>query len=103
VVLEVTGAHLNIVLQRLDAAAQLDLVVATNVLVYYEPFEQALAVSNIGSMLRTGGLLITNQPVPLPGACGLSSVLIVAVAFERAQTPAGPHDRGDSIYVYRKV
>jgi SAM-dependent methyltransferase len=103
VVLEVTGAHLNIVFQRLDAAAQLDLAVATNVLVYYEPFEQALAVSNIGSMLRTGGLLVTNQPVPLPGACGLSSVLIVAVAFQRAETPAGPHDRGDSIYVYRKV
>jgi hypothetical protein len=46
---------------------QLDLVVATNVLVYYDVFEQALAVANIASMLRPGGVFLTNTAVlPTP-------------------------------------
>jgi len=73
------------------------------VLVYYESFEQALAVSNIASMLRAGGLLMTNQPVPVPAACGLSPVLIVSVGFDRVQSGTGSHERGDSIFVYRKA
>lgn len=61
---------LNIVLERLNPAAAeapFDLIVATNVLVYYNPFEQALALSNIAAMLRPGGYLLTNyrmSPVP---------------------------------------
>jgi hypothetical protein len=60
-VLAVEGVDLNIVFERIpahDETSRFDLVVATNVLVYYEPFEQALAVSNIATMLRTGGLLL---------------------------------------------
>ncbi len=105
-VLDVSGVELNIVLERLsdrEMASRYDLVVATNVLVYYEPFEQALAVSNIASMLRGGGLLLTNQPVPLPAACGLSPVLIMSVGFDRVQSETGSHERGDSIFVYRKA
>jgi SAM-dependent methyltransferase len=104
-VLDVTGAELNIVLERMsgaDPASRFDLVVATNVLVYYDPFEQALAVGNMASMLRDGGLLMTNQPVPLPAVSGLSPVLIISVAFDRVQSEMGPHERGDSIFVYRK-
>jgi hypothetical protein len=103
VVREVTGSRLNIVVERLDMTPPLDLVVATNVLVYYEPFEQALAVRNMASMLRAGGLLLSNQPVPAPLSLGLSPVLIVGVGFDRVETAAGWHDRGDSIYVYRKA
>jgi hypothetical protein len=105
-VLDVREAELNIVLERLssvDAMSRFDLVVATNVLVYYEPLEQALAVSNMASMLRGGGLLMTNQPVPVPDACGLSPVLIISVGFDRIQSGTGSHERGDSIYVYRKA
>ena len=83
-VLDVSGVELNIVLERLSNAeviGRFDLVVATNVLIYYDSFEQALAVSNIASMLRDGGLLMTNQPVPVPTACGLSPVLIMSVEF----------------------
>jgi chemotaxis methyl-accepting protein methylase len=105
-VLDVTGTELNVVLERLsnvDPSKRFDLVVATNVLVYYDAFEQALAVGNMASMLRDGGLLVTNQPVPVPATCGLSAVLIMSVAFDRIQSEAGPHQRGDSIYVYRKT
>ena len=56
----------NIVLERTDDAP-FDLIVATNILVYYDPFEQALALTNIAKMLRPGGFLLTNYAVsPLP-------------------------------------
>jgi hypothetical protein len=71
--------------------------------VYYEPFEQALAVSNMAGMLRAGGLLLTNQPVPLPTTWGLSPVLVMSVALDRVRSGTGSHQRGDAIYVYRKV
>jgi SAM-dependent methyltransferase len=54
------------VLQRLDLAAddRFDLIVATNVLVYYDVFDQCLALANIARMLRPGGLLLSNTDVP---------------------------------------
>jgi hypothetical protein len=55
---------LNIVLERLSPLAdddRFDLVVATNILVYYDVFEQSLALANIASMLRPGGLLLSNN------------------------------------------
>jgi chemotaxis methyl-accepting protein methylase len=52
----------NIVLERSDDPP-FDLIVATNVLVYYSPFEQSLAVANIAKMLRPGGFLLTNYAV----------------------------------------
>ncbi len=105
-VLDVSSVELNIVLERLsnpEVMGGFDLVVATNVLIYYDPFEQALAVSNIASMLRGGGLLLTNQPVPVPAACGLSPVLIMSVGFDRVESGTGSHERGDSVFVYRKA
>jgi SAM-dependent methyltransferase len=101
-VLAVEGVDSNIVFERIaapDADGRFDLVVATNILVYYESFEQALAVSNMAGMLRAGGLLLTNQPIPLPMAWGLSPVFIMSVAFDRV----GSHQRGDAIHVYRKT
>jgi hypothetical protein len=101
-VLAVVGVDHNVILDRILASAdagRFDLVVATNVLVYYEPFEQALAVNNMAGMLRAGGLLLTNQPVPLPHAWDLSPVFIMSVAFDRL----GAHQRGDAIHVYRKT
>jgi hypothetical protein len=74
---------LNVVLQRLGPMSleqRFDLVVATNVLVYYDLFEQSLAVANLASMLPPGGLLLTNSPIvelpPTPvAAVGYTDVL----------------------------
>ena len=96
----VDGLEMNIVIERI--LQRFDLVVATNVLVYYEPFEQALAVSNMAAMLREGGLLLTNQPVPLPSAWGLSPAFVMSVSLDRVQSASGSHERGDAIYVYQK-
>jgi SAM-dependent methyltransferase len=105
VVLDVTSKELNVVVGRVagaSAGGAFDAIVATNVLVYYDAFEQALAVANMADMLAPGGVLLTNQPVPVPGAAGLSATLIASVDFDRLVTSAGSHQRGDSIYAYTK-
>ena len=63
VVRSVAPQDLNIVLQRLDrlaTAERFDLVVATNIFIYYDVFEQSLALANVARMLRPGGLLLSN-------------------------------------------
>jgi hypothetical protein len=54
---------INVVLQRtaLPPQQQYDLVIATNILIYYDAFEQALALSNIDAMLASGGVFLTND------------------------------------------
>jgi hypothetical protein len=56
---------LNVVVDRLSLREdeRFDLIVATNVLVYYDVFEQALATANVAAMLRPGGLFVTNTAV----------------------------------------
>ncbi len=70
VVLACQPLELNIVLERIDlpAAGHFDLVVATNIFLYYDAFEQMLALENTGTMLKPGGLLLTNDRLPeVPG------------------------------------
>lgn len=102
VVGQVAAADLNVVFTRPAMPGQFDLVVATNVLVYYDVFEQALAGSNVASMLRRGGLLITNQPLPLAAAYGLSSLLINGVVYTDAKVDPS-EIRGDTMYVYQRI
>ena len=56
----------NIVWQRLPLLEdeKFELIVATNILVYYDEFHQALALANIQSMLKPGGILLTNNGLP---------------------------------------
>jgi hypothetical protein len=55
---------LNIVTQHIEAANQkFDLIVATNILLYYDRFEQALALLNMELMLNAGGVTLFNDPV----------------------------------------
>jgi hypothetical protein len=65
-VMSIVPRDLNIVLERLEplTAESFDLIVATNILVYYEVFEQSLALVNVAKMLRAGGLFLSNTPVP---------------------------------------
>ena len=71
VVMQVSSRDLDIVLDRVESstdAERFDLVIATNVLLYYDVFEQSLALANIAAMLRGGGVLLSNtRLVELPG------------------------------------
>ena len=55
--------NVNIVTERLDGEA-FDLVIATNVFIYYDVLEQALAMSNIEAMLKPGAFLLANVSAP---------------------------------------
>jgi len=52
--------------QRIDLAAsnRFDLIIGTNIFVYYDALEQSLALENAGSMLKSGCLLLTNDRLP---------------------------------------
>jgi hypothetical protein len=66
VVTSIQPRDVNIVLQRLAMPTpeeRFDLVIATNVLIYYSVFEQSLAVANIAHMLRPGGVFLSNNLV----------------------------------------
>ncbi|MBL8212388.1 MAG: class I SAM-dependent methyltransferase [Bryobacterales bacterium] len=60
--MKVTASRLNVVTGRL--AQRFDLIVATNLLLYLEDKELALALTNIRHMLLPGGLLIHNEQRP---------------------------------------
>jgi len=66
VVLACQPVDLNIVLERLDLPVEerFDLIVATNMFVYYDTFEQTLALGNVAAMLKPGGFLLSNDKLP---------------------------------------
>jgi hypothetical protein len=102
VVQQIVPRDLNVVLQRDDAAAGadgFDIVVATNILIYYDVFEQSLAAANIAAMLKPGGVLLSNDRMfELPDGP-------VALAGQTAavyMNVPGSGPRGDQIYWYQR-
>jgi hypothetical protein len=86
VVSAIDPRDLNIVLERMAMPEdeRFDLIVATNVLVYYDVFEQALAASNVAAMLRRGGVFVTNTAVlPTPPLKATAAYLRVDHAVKR--------------------
>ncbi len=63
VVLRVNPDDMNVVFQTipLPPEKQFDLVIGTNIFVYYDSFEQSLARANLATMIKPGGFLITNE------------------------------------------
>jgi SAM-dependent methyltransferase len=98
VVTSIVPRDVNIVLERLEPLApgdRFDLVVATNILVYYDAFEQRLALVNIATMLKPGGSFLTNYRVaPLPPMEPSPSLVTAATWDDRGN--------GDSLFWYRR-
>jgi len=91
----VNALDCNVVLERLAADEPLfDLVIATNVFVYYNVFEQALATANLAAMIRPGGLIVTNTLV-LPTSPLSAAIAELSVPYSDKQ--------GDHMFVYRKL
>ncbi|HEY6126782.1 MAG TPA: class I SAM-dependent methyltransferase [Candidatus Acidoferrum sp.] len=59
----ITPLDANVVTQRvaLPPARGFDLVIATNILVYYDRFQQALAMASIARMMNPGGIFLSND------------------------------------------
>jgi hypothetical protein len=97
-VLSISPRDLNIVLERLEpstADGAFDLIVATNVLLYYDPFEQALALTNVAAMLRPGGFFLTNYAMSPVAPLEPSAILTTTVSFD-------DQHNGDTLFWYRR-
>jgi len=98
VTLSIAPQDLDIIVERLEPLRdeeRFDLIVATNVLVYYDAFDQALALANVARMLRPGGYFITNYAVsPLP-PLEASASIVTPVFFDR-------QGNGDTLFCYRR-
>ena len=92
VVLACEPVDVNIVLERLILAPvdRFDLIVGTNIFLYYDPFEQMLALENAGAMLKPGGLLLTNDLLPEVGGGSMRQAGITDVRY--GDKDASAHD-----------
>jgi hypothetical protein len=95
----ITPVDLDIVVQHLDVPPQegFDLIIATNVFVYYGLFEQFLALANTQSMLRPGGFLLSNNSLPLLSSSEMRAVDYLSLLYSDL-----PED-GDVIAWYQRA
>ena len=93
---------LDIVTERLQGPL-FDLVIATNILPYFDDAELALAISNIASMLSPGGVLLHNEPRPalrdLATGAGLALEQSRQAPIARV---AGAPPLADTIWLHRR-
>jgi hypothetical protein len=93
---------LDIVTERLQTPP-FDLIVATNILPYFDDTQLALALSNVAAMLAPGGFFLHNERRPLVG--DLAEPL--GIPFEQSRHVTIADVRGgpplfDSVFVHRK-
>ncbi len=95
---------LDIVTERLDGKP-FDLVVATNILPYFDDGELMLAMSNVAAMLAPGGVFLHNESRPLLG----DVTAAVGLPFEQsrhvviATVRGAPAPLFDSVWLHRKA
>ena len=84
VVLACEPVGLDIVLERISLADadRFDLIVGTNVFVYYDAFQQMLALENAGAMLKPGGLLLTNDRLPEASGGSMRRTGVTVVPYD---------------------
>lgn len=95
VVSQLDVRDLDVVVQQFSDR-RFDLIVATNIFVYYDVFEQALALSNVSAMLRPGGFLLSNNALIELPASRLRSVGYLTTEYSTRA------DDGDHIVWYRR-
>ncbi len=77
VVMRITPVDMNVVFQTLPLApdGRFDLVVGTNIFLYYDALEQSLARVNLSGMIKPGGFLISNTALAGAGLSKLADSL----------------------------
>lgn len=99
-VARVNAVDTNIVLQYLELAdgEKFDLIVGTNIFVYYDGFQKSLALANVAKMLRPGGFLLSNQ-----GLLEIPSSRVKWTGYTKVQYSTSDALDGDFIVWYRRV
>ena len=94
----VAPLNLNIVAQTMDPGEGqgFDLVVATNILVYYDRLQQALAMASIAHMMNSGGIFLANNALPAQHVESLEYLGRRTVSY----ATSGAY--GDDVVVYRR-
>ena len=97
-----SAESLDIVTERLQGPS-FDLVIATNILPYFDDLELMLAMSNVAAMLGPGGVFMHNEPRPLLGE--VTDAL--GLRFEQARqatiaTVRGAPPLADSVWIHKK-
>jgi hypothetical protein len=94
---------LDVVTERLDGR-RFDLIVATNILPYFDDVQLSLALTNIAGMLETGGVFLHNEARPLMD--DLTKALGIPFEQSRHVTIAtvrgAPAPLFDSVFLHRK-
>jgi len=92
----VSMEEMDIVTQTLDGpTADFDLVIATNVLEYYAPWEQGMAMFSIARMMNHGGIFLINNGASVPKLSEFEPMGTESVAFHSDGS-------GDSITIFRR-
>jgi hypothetical protein len=85
---------IDVVSERLSMGTErCDLVIATNVFVYYDIVEQALASANLAAMVRPGGVLLSNNDLHVSSPWS-PTVGHLGVTYSDRQ--------GDNVFVYQR-
>jgi hypothetical protein len=94
----VAPLDLDIVAQTVDLAEaqRFDLIVATNVLVYYDRFQQSLAMANVTRLMNPGGIFLCNSVLPAQHDPQLAFLGRRTVNYSEAAA------YGDDVVVYQK-
>ncbi len=98
-----SAESLDIVTERLDGEP-FDLVIATNILPYFDEGELMLALTNIAAMLAPGGVFLHNEARPSMAAMTTA----LGLPFEQSRhvviaTVRGAPPLFDSVWLHRKV
>ena len=91
----IESRDLNVVGQVMDGE-QFDLVVATNILVYYDRFQQVLAMAGIAKMMSAGGVFLSNTVLPAQRPAALEYLGRRSVSY----STSGSY--GDDVVAYRR-
>jgi SAM-dependent methyltransferase len=98
VVQRIAARDLNITAQVLALSddERFDLIVGTNVFLYYDRLQQALAMASVARMLRPGGLLLSNNALVEAPSTGMHSIGYSKTLYSNRD------EDGDLIISYQK-
>jgi hypothetical protein len=95
----ISARDVNVTAQRLTLAEpeRFDLIVGTNVFLYYDRLQQGLAMAAAASMLRSGGVLLSNNALVEVPSVGLRSVGYAKTLYSNRE------EDGDVMIWYQKA